>query len=121
MEGLLVLEDIKKQTLKLYEFLDAHRALFSAHSVDFFLSDHWQRVIPADWRALDCPPPDEAFLSPRKYSNTGECQSWFRCASCIAKREIPVCDHISLVTEGKFGHTHTVITNSCRVNSISCS
>ena len=68
------MEALSERVLELYGFLQRHRALLDAHSVDFFLCDHWQRVIPSEWRCVvrrEQLPPDEAFLHPRKYGNTG--------------------------------------------------
>lgn len=72
MDDSLSSQELEGRVLKLYEFLEKHRALFSAHSVDFFVCDHWHAVVPAEWRNLVSPLPDEAFLSPSHYSKTGE-------------------------------------------------
>lgn len=66
---------IASRVLDLYRFLQEHRALFDAHSVDFFLHNHWLSVIPEEWRCVASLgqdlPPDAAFLSPRECSNAG--------------------------------------------------
>ena len=64
--------EVRERALKLYAFLDRHRSLFDAHSVDFFTADHWCTVVPAEWQGLATPPPDEVLLFPRNHSCCGE-------------------------------------------------
>jgi hypothetical protein len=70
------MEPVAARLLELYKFLEQHRALLDAHSVDFFLRDHWMYVIPPEWRSVVSSagqlPPDEAFLRPREQSNAGK-------------------------------------------------
>lgn len=64
-------DSLAERTLRLYRFLDAHRALFEAHSVDFFTEDHWNTAVPEEWRSLaDFLPPDEVFLFPERHGHS---------------------------------------------------
>lgn len=69
------METVTARVQELYRFLEQHRALFDAHSVDFFLCDHWLNVIPPEWRSVVSQshqlPADEDFLNPRNHSNAG--------------------------------------------------
>ena len=68
--------DYSRVVLSLHKFLDLYRYLCDAHSVDFFIEDHWNTILPVEWR-LDLSdgsramPSDEALLFPREHGVTG--------------------------------------------------
>ena len=44
------LRETQKWVESLYHFLDDHRSLCEAHTVDFFTLRHWEKVVPEGWR-----------------------------------------------------------------------
>ncbi len=44
-------KEVSTQNLKtLYCFIEKHRAICEAHSVDFYLKDNWSKCLPQSWR-----------------------------------------------------------------------
>lgn len=44
------LRETQEWVESLYCFLDDHRSLCEAHTVDFFTLSHWEKVVPERWR-----------------------------------------------------------------------
>lgn len=85
--------DLGARVLELYGFLERHRALFDAHSVDFFTAGHWENVVPQEWQLLAQQlPPDEAFLCPRQHRHAGTCTYTTLCNSCVRLRALFLID-----------------------------
>ena len=61
----LPVEEIQAWTRDLYLFLNNHRDITSAHSVDFFTCNHWENIIKSSWRedllTMSC---DEQLIKP---------------------------------------------------------
>ena len=50
--------------LALHQFLLNYENICSAHSVDFFVCNHWENVVPQEWRSLEQLPAERVFLGP---------------------------------------------------------
>ena len=45
------MEEVQVRLRELYAFINAHRAICNAHSVDYYLKNHWDTHIPESWKA----------------------------------------------------------------------
>ena len=67
------MQDNSENLLALYRLVDSYRGLCDAHSVDFFVSDHWQNIIPEEWKEpLEQEADDDVFLYPRHHAPAGK-------------------------------------------------
>ena len=55
-----------ERALAICQFLEKYNLFCNAHTVDFFVSNHWINVIPPEWRVLEKPPADEFFIFPQE-------------------------------------------------------
>ena len=44
------MEDVQVRLRELYAFINTHRAICDAHSVDYYLKNHWNTHMPEPWR-----------------------------------------------------------------------
>ena len=62
---------VEERVLALYHFVNKHRHICNAHSVDFFVCNHWENAVSEVWGTLDKMPPDDLFLDPLASNTTG--------------------------------------------------
>ena len=67
MEWKLSREQVTERLEQLYDFLFQYRSIANSHTVDYFTENHWQRIIPEEWKIdlLSLQEPKE-FLFPEK-------------------------------------------------------
>ncbi len=64
---------MEEKVLALYKFYKKYESLCSAHSVDFFVCNHWENIVGKLWPELDLKlPSDDCFLGLAAATETGK-------------------------------------------------